>query len=66
MLFAHHLTSLKCCAPHEWRLRRAAPQHREVAVDGSNGPFMTFPLQSFDLCGLIQNLSSYMRRLQKL
>jgi hypothetical protein len=27
---------------HQWRLRRAAPQHREVAVNGSNGPFVSF------------------------
>jgi hypothetical protein len=28
----------KCCALREWRLQRAAPQHREVAVNGRSGP----------------------------
>tara|TARA_R110002094_G_scaffold172932_1_gene154278 strand:+ start:199 stop:474 length:276 start_codon:yes stop_codon:yes gene_type:complete len=32
---------------HEWPLRRAAPQHREVAVKGRYGPFADWhsPLQ---------------------
>jgi hypothetical protein len=29
---------------HEWRLRRATPQHWEVAVNGSNGPFVSLEI----------------------
>jgi hypothetical protein len=39
----------KCCALHEWRLRRAAPQHREVAVKGGFGPFMPIDTKGGEL-----------------
>ncbi|WP_417269912.1 hypothetical protein, partial [Celeribacter sp.] len=34
------LGSTKCCAMHEWPLRRAASQHLELVMKGSNGPFV--------------------------
>jgi hypothetical protein len=41
--FARRLTfqPTKCCALHESPLRRAATQHPQVDVNGSNGPFMS-------------------------
>jgi hypothetical protein len=42
--FARRLTfqPTKCCALHESPLRRAATQHPQVDVNGSNGPFVSF------------------------
>ena len=37
----------KCCIMHESPVRRAAPQHPEVDVNGSNGPFMLVGARSF-------------------
>jgi hypothetical protein len=31
----------KCCALDEWQLRRAAPQHCLVSLNGSKGPFVS-------------------------
>jgi hypothetical protein len=36
----------KCCAMHEWPLRRAAPQHFEVLANGGKGPFVSFVTKS--------------------
>jgi hypothetical protein len=33
----------KCCALHEWPLRRAAPQHWEGMVNVGFGSFVTMP-----------------------
>ena len=48
VLSAHRrFSQQKCCIMHESPVRRAAPQHPEVDVNGSNGPFMLVGARSF-------------------